>query len=104
MHTQSDYLELEFYDDFVSEESPETETVLEQGLSATALESIFGHLLRRSLLTPEEEMELLARQGGRRGGAGATGGVESAAGRQHRATLCAPRNPSEDLVQEGALA
>jgi RNA polymerase primary sigma factor len=61
MHTQSDYLELEFYDDFVSEESPETETELEQGLSGTALESIFGHLLRRPLLTPEEEMELLAR-------------------------------------------
>lgn len=104
MHTHSEYLELEFYDDFVSEETPEAEPELEQGLSGTALESIFGHLLQRPLLTPEEEMELLSR---------AQSGDEEAQARLVESNLrlvvsiarryVRPGIPLEDLVQEGAL-
>lgn len=82
----------------------EIDSDVEQGLSGTALESIFARLLRRPLLNPEEEMELLER---------AQTGDEEAIARLVESNLRLVVNIArryvrsgislEDLVQEGAL-
>ncbi len=77
---------------------------LEQGLRGSVLDGVLGSVLRRPLLTPEEEMELLQR---------AQAGDEDARNRLVESNLrlvlsvarryARPGLPLEDLVQEGAL-
>lgn len=77
---------------------------LEQGLRGSVLDSVLGAVLRRPLLTPEEEAELLQR---------AQAGDEDARNRLVESNLrlvlsvarryARPGLPLEDLVQEGAL-
>lgn len=103
MRTQVDGFELGLYET-ASEELPEPDTELEKGLSGTALESVLGHALRRPLLTPDEETELLER---------AKAGDEEALTRLVESNLrlvisiarryVRPGVPLEDLVQEGAI-
>lgn len=103
MRTQVDGFELGLYET-ASEELPEPDTELEKGLSGTALESVLGHALRRPLLTPDEETELLER---------AKAGDEEALARLVESNLrlvisiarryVRPGVPLEDLVQEGAI-
>ncbi|MER3559421.1 MAG: hypothetical protein C4336_08275 [Armatimonadota bacterium] len=103
MHTQGDGYEFGLYE-MASEELPETDTELEQGLSGTALESVLGHAMRRPLLTPDEETELLER---------AKAGDEDALAHLVESNLrlvmsiarhyVRPGVPLEDLVQEGAI-
>lgn len=103
MRTQVDGFELGLYE-MASEELPEPDTELEKGLSGTALESVLGHALRRPLLTPDEETELLER---------AKAGDEEALTRLVESNLrlvisiarryVRPGVPLEDLVQEGAI-
>jgi len=76
----------------------------EQSLSGTALDAIFGEILRRPLLLPDEELELLQR---------AQQGDEEAQNRLIESNLrlvisvarryVRPGLPLEDLVQEGAI-
>ena len=76
----------------------------EQGLSGTALDAMFGEILRRPLLQPDEELELLQR---------AQQGDEAAQNRLIESNLrlvisvarryVRPGSPLEDLVQEGAI-
>jgi len=85
-------------------EAPEVEPEVEQSLSGTALDSIWGELLRRPLLQPDEELELLQR---------AQAGDEDAQNRLIESNLrlvisvarryVRPGLPLEDLVQEGAI-
>jgi len=85
-------------------EAPEFEPEVGQGLSGTALDSILGELLRRPLLQPDEELELLRR---------AQEGDEAAQNRLIESNLrlvisvarryVRPGLPLEDLVQEGAI-
>ncbi len=85
-------------------EAPELEPEAEQSLRGTALDSIWGELLRRPLLQPEEELELLHR---------AQAGDEDAQNRLIESNLrlvisvarryVRPGLPLEDLVQEGAI-
>ncbi len=86
------------------ENCSELELELEQGLSGTTVESMFGWLLRRPLLHPDEEHELLER---------AQAGDEEAQTRLIESNLrlvisvarryARPGLPLEDLVQEGAI-
>lgn len=76
----------------------------EQGLSDTAIDAMFGNILRRPLLSPEDELELLRL---------AQQGDENAQNRLIEANLrlvisiarryVRPGLPLEDLVQEGAI-
>ncbi|GIV04739.1 MAG: hypothetical protein KatS3mg016_0314 [Fimbriimonadales bacterium] len=85
-------------------EAPEVEPEVGQSLSGTALDSIWGELLRRPLLQPDEELELLQR---------AQEGDEDAQNRLIESNLrlvisiarryVRPGLPLEDLVQEGAI-
>jgi len=87
-----------------SNDAPELEMELGQGLSGTALDSVLGDLLRRPLLQPDEELELLRR---------AQQGDEEAQNRLIESNLrlvisiarryVRPGLPLEDLVQEGAI-
>ncbi|MCS6924253.1 MAG: RNA polymerase sigma factor RpoD/SigA [Fimbriimonadales bacterium] len=87
-----------------SNDAPELESELGQGLSGTALDSVLGDLLRRPLLQPDEELELLRR---------AQQGDEEAQNRLIESNLrlvisiarryVRPGLPLEDLVQEGAI-
>ncbi len=84
--------------------SADLEPELEQSLSGTAIDAMFGNILRRPLLTQEEEQELLER---------AKAGDEEAQARLVESNLrlvisvarryVRPGLPLEDLVQEGAL-
>lgn len=85
-------------------EAPEFEHEVGQSLSGTALDSILGELLRRPLLQPDEELELLRL---------AQEGDEAAQNRLIESNLrlvisvarryVRPGLPLEDLVQEGAI-
>ncbi|MCS7209653.1 MAG: RNA polymerase sigma factor RpoD/SigA [Fimbriimonadales bacterium] len=85
-------------------EAPEVEPEQSQELSGTALDAILGEVLRRPLLQPDEELELLRR---------AQQGDEQAQNRLIESNLrlvisiarryVRPGLPLEDLVQEGAL-
>ena len=76
----------------------------EQGLSGTAIDAMFGEILRRPLLLPDEELELIQR---------AQQGDEEAQTRLIESNLrlvisvarryVRPGLPLEDLVQEGAI-
>ncbi len=103
MHSFVDYTgstEMECW----SNDAPELEMELGQGLSGTALDSVLGDLLRRPLLQPDEELELLRR---------AQQGDEEAQNRLIESNLrlvisiarryVRPGLPLEDLVQEGAI-
>lgn len=85
-------------------DSLELDLELEQGLSGTALDAMFGEILRRPLLSSDEELELLRR---------AQQGDEDAQNRLIESNLrlvisiarryVRPGLPLEDLVQEGAI-
>ncbi len=87
-----------------SNDAPELEMELGQGLSGTVLDSILGDLLRRPLLQPDEELELLRR---------AQQGDEEAQNHLIESNMrlvvsiarryVRPGLPLEDLVQEGAI-
>ncbi|MFN7017267.1 MAG: RNA polymerase sigma factor RpoD/SigA [Fimbriimonadales bacterium] len=103
MHSFVDYTgstEMECW----SNDALEFETESERGLSDTALDSVLGDLLRRPLLQPDEELELLRR---------AQQGDLEAQNRLIESNLrlvvsvarryVRPGLPLEDLVQEGAI-
>lgn len=85
-------------------DSLELDWELEQGLNGTALDAMFGEILRRPLLSPEEELHLLCL---------AQQGDENAQNRLIESNLrlvisiarryVRPGLPLEDLVQEGAI-
>ncbi|MFN3690599.1 MAG: RNA polymerase sigma factor RpoD/SigA, partial [Fimbriimonadales bacterium] len=85
-------------------EASELEAESGHGLSGTALDSVLGDLLRRPLLQPDEELELIRR---------AQQGDEEAQNRLIESNLrlvisvarryVRPGLPLEDLVQEGAI-
>lgn len=102
-HALTDYTgvaETEFW----GNEAYEWEGEADQGLGGTALDAIFGEILRRPLLQPDEELELLKR---------AQQGDEEAQNRLIESNLrlvisvarryVRPGLPLEDLVQEGAI-
>lgn len=103
MHSLSDYIRLS-ETEYGSGDAPEMETELEQGLRGTALDAMFGEILRRPLLQPDEELELLKR---------AQRGDEDAQNRLIESNLrlvisiarryVRPGLALEDLVQEGAI-
>jgi RNA polymerase primary sigma factor len=99
MHYSVDYTtELEYWN------GDTLELEQEQGLSGTAIDAMFGEILRRPLLQPDEELELLQR---------AQQGDEDAQNRLIESNLrlvisvarryVRPGLPLEDLVQEGAI-
>lgn len=90
--------------EYWSGDAPEMEADVEQGLRGTALDAMFGEILRRPLLQPDEELELLRR---------AQQGDEEAQNRLIESNLrlvisiarryVRPGLALEDLVQEGAI-
>lgn len=90
--------------DYTVPGSADLESEFEQSLSGTVIDSMFGSILRRPLLTPEEEQDLIER---------AKAGDEDAQARLVESNLrlvisvarryVRPGLPLEDLVQEGAL-
>lgn len=99
MHYSVELMEPEFWSS-----DPTKELEQENGLSGTTLDAIFGDILRRPLLQPDEELELLQR---------AQQGDEDAQNRLIESNLrlvisvarryVRPGLPLEDLVQEGAI-
>jgi RNA polymerase primary sigma factor len=99
VHSVADYTtELEYWN------GDTLELEQEQGLSGTAIDAMFGEILRRPLLLPDEELELIQR---------AQQGDEEAQTRLIESNLrlvisvarryVRPGLPLEDLVQEGAI-
>lgn len=103
MHSYPNQLDFEMFEGN-SDDHFELEQELEQGLSGTTLESMFGGALRRPLLSYDEQCELIRR---------AQAGDEEAQAQLIESNLrlvisvarryARPGLPIEDLVQEGAI-